>query len=303
VRRSFTGRETVLLGQIHKPSRLASLLKPELLVIGFCFLLPDLMDKPLWVLGVISNGRYIGHTLLMVFLVAVGFGMAKRTYGLLAPCGSIPHLLFDTGGHSNNPWFYPFRRYDFPPNDFHRVVTLPNIMETVMEMALVFCVLLLVWAVYRGLVLLHSKRCGTASAGGKDVIGIGEVNSRDDRTSRHGTTLCWTARIGGTLLSLCAATYVLFTRAEYESAWSVIAAAVCVFALSMAPSLVAWWSHRVGGAFVLIVCIAYTELASRIVEGASFVHLVLPLSAVWAATGILHLVLSWKERPKDTPPT
>lgn len=285
------------------PSRMARLLKPELLVTGFCFLLPDLMDKPLWVLGVISDGRYIGHTLLMVFLVAAGFGIARRTYGLFALCGSMPHLLFDKGGGATNPWFYPFRRYDFPANDFHSIVTLHNIVETLMEMLLVLCVLLLVWAVFRGLVLLSRRRYGTALDGPEDTTGIGEVNSDNYRASVHGSTLCWTARIAGTLLSLFAVTYVLFTRAEYDSAWSVIPAAVCVFALSTTPSLVAWWSHRVGGAFVLIVCIAYTELASRIVEGASFVHLVLPLSAVWAATGILHLVLSWKERPKDTPPT
>ena len=286
---------------MRMPPRIARLLKPELLVTGFCFLLPDLIDKPLWVLGVISDGRYIGHTLLVVFLVAVVFGMAKRTYGLLALCGGMPHLLFDTGGHSDNPWFYPFKRYDFPPNDFHSIVTLPNVIETLMEMLLVCCLLLLVWAVFRGLVLLFRKRYGTALDGSKDIIGTSEVNSKNDRASVHGNTLCWTARIAGTLLSLFAVTYVLSTRAKYDSAWSVIPAAVCVFALSITPSLVAWWSHRIGGAFVLIVCIAYTELASGIVEGASFVHLVLPFSAVWAASGILHLVLSWKERTKEVP--
>ena len=286
---------------MHMPSRIGRLLKPQLLVTGFCFLLPDLIDKPLWGLGVISDGRYIGHTLLMVFLVAVVFGMAKRKYGLLALCGGMSHLLFDTGGHSFNPWFYPFKRYDFPPNDFHSIVTLPNIIVMLMEMLLVLCVLLLVWAVFRGLVLLFRKRYGTALDGSRDIIGISEVNSKYDRASVHGSALCWASRIAGMLPSLFAVTYVLFARAKYDFAWSAIPAAVCVFALSITPSLVAWWSHRIGGAFVLIVCIAYTVLASRIVEGASFVQLVLPFSAVWAASGILHFVLSWKERTKGVP--
>jgi hypothetical protein len=283
------------------PSSTARLLKPELLVTVFCFLLPDLMDKPLWVLGVISDGRYIGHTLLMVFLVAVVFGMARRAYGLFALCGSMPHLLFDRDGHSDNPWFYPFKRYDFSPNDFHSIVTLPNVIRTLMEMLLVCCLLLLVWAVFRGLVLLFRRRYGTTLDSSKDITSVSDVSSKRDRASVHGSTLCWIARIAGTLLSLLAVTYVLLTRAKYDSAWSIIPAAVCMFALSITPSLVAWWSHRIGGAFVLIVCIAYTELASRIVEGASFVHLVLPFSAVWAAIGILHLVLSLKERTKEVP--
>jgi hypothetical protein len=64
VSRFLTKLGTELLGQLHVPLRVARLLKAELLVTGFCFLLPDLMDKPLWVLEVISDGRYMGHTLL-----------------------------------------------------------------------------------------------------------------------------------------------------------------------------------------------------------------------------------------------
>jgi hypothetical protein len=114
--------------------------------------------------------------------------------------------------------------------------------------------------------------------------------------SVHGSVLCWTARIASTVLSLLAVSYVLSTRVKYDSAWDTIPSAICVFVLSVAPSLVAWWSHRFGGAFVLIVCIAYTEGASRLADRADFVHVVLPFSAVWIASGILHLVVSWKER-------
>lgn len=266
------------------------------MVVGFCFLLPDLMDKPAWVLGVISDGRYIGHTLLNVFLVAVAFSMVKRSYGLLALCGGIAHLMTDLGG---TPLFYPFKRYDFSPNDFHHIVTLTNVIETLMQMVLVVLVVLLLLAVLQGLVLLFRRRYGTTLDGSKDIMGISEVNSKNDRASAHGDYLCWTARIASTLLSLFAVTYVLFTRVKYDSAWTTIPAAVCVFALSITPPIVAWWSHRFGGALAIVVCVAYVEYASRLANRSTFVHVLLPFLAVWTAAVILHLVLSWKERAKE----
>jgi F0F1-type ATP synthase assembly protein I len=108
-------------------------------VTAFSFILPDLIDKPLWVLGVISDGRYIGHTLLVAFLVAVAFSIRKRVYGLFAICGSMSHLLLDTSGFI--PWFYPFKRYNFPNVDYHGIVTWRNVAGTLLEMV---CMVILV---------------------------------------------------------------------------------------------------------------------------------------------------------------
>lgn len=93
----------------------APLLKPPVTVTVFCYLLPDLVDKPLWVLG-IGCGRYIAHTLLFVFLVSLAFSLKKRVYGLFALSGGMLHLLLDLGWFV--PWFYPFVRYDFPQLEF-----------------------------------------------------------------------------------------------------------------------------------------------------------------------------------------
>jgi hypothetical protein len=123
------------------PLSVARLLRPELLVTGFSFMVPDLVDKPLWVLGVISDGRFIGHTLLSVSLVAIAFSIKKRVYGLFALCGGMLHLLLDTSGFI--PWFYPFKGYEFPTVDFHHIVTLPNVIETLAEMVLVVLVVFL----------------------------------------------------------------------------------------------------------------------------------------------------------------
>jgi hypothetical protein len=66
----------------------------------------------------------------------------------------------------------------------------------------------------------------------------------------------------------------------------------------VAPSLLAWRAHRVGGAFLLIVCLACTELAHEVLDQTTFWRQVLPFSAAWAVTGVLHLVLSWRETRK-----
>jgi hypothetical protein len=93
----------------------AAVLRAELAVTAFCFLLPDLVDKPLWMLG-IGMGRFVGHTLLFGFLVAFVFFLRKRTYGLFALVGGMSHLLWDAGTFM--PWLYPFVKYDFPQLEF-----------------------------------------------------------------------------------------------------------------------------------------------------------------------------------------
>jgi len=103
------------------PQAAALLLKPPVTVTVLCFLLPDLVDKPLWALGV-GCGRYVAHTLLFVFLVSLAFALKKRAYGVFALFGGMLHLLTDIGWFI--PWLYPFVRYDFPQLEFidHKLV-------------------------------------------------------------------------------------------------------------------------------------------------------------------------------------
>jgi hypothetical protein len=120
---------------VHVITSLRRLLRPELAVAAFSFILPDLVDKTLWVLGVLPNGRNIGHTLFTVFLVALAFSLKKRVYGLVALCGGMAHLLSDRSALV--PWFYPFKTYDFPTNDWHDVLTWRCLAITLLEMAVV----------------------------------------------------------------------------------------------------------------------------------------------------------------------
>lgn len=131
----------VRLGRVHIPLFVANLLKPELIVTGFCFLLPDLVDKSLWALGV-GNGRYVAHTLLFVFLVAFAFSLKKRVYGLMTLCAGIVHLLLDLPNRGFVPWFYPFVTYDFPRLEIHNLwlavcVTLVQLVSILLVVFLI----------------------------------------------------------------------------------------------------------------------------------------------------------------------
>ena len=106
------GHLGITLGAAHVLNR-APLIKLNLWVVAFSALLPDLVDKPLYLLG-IGDGRYVGHTLLFVFLVAVAVSLKGRLYGLSVLFGAMLHLLMDSGG--SVPWLYPFVNYTFTVN-------------------------------------------------------------------------------------------------------------------------------------------------------------------------------------------
>ncbi len=122
-----------LLGRDGRMARVVQMLRPEMAAAVFAFLLPDLIDKPLWMMGAISDGRYIGHTLLLTSLVAILFALKKRVYGLVAVCAGMAHLLLDTRGFV--PWLFPFKSYDFPTVDYHGVVTWYAVVFTLLELA------------------------------------------------------------------------------------------------------------------------------------------------------------------------
>jgi hypothetical protein len=139
-----------------------------LAVAAFSFILPDLVDKSLWVLGVFTDGRNIGHTLFTTFLVALAFSLKKRVYGLVALCGGMAHLLSDRSALV--PWFYPFKTYDFPTVDWHGVLTLRNLALTLLEMVVVAIVVsaavLIIYSLSSWVRGRHHPKVGGASQSG-----------------------------------------------------------------------------------------------------------------------------------------
>ena len=117
--------------------------------------------------------------------------------------------------------------------------------------------------------------------------------------SAHGRPLCWTARIAGTVLSVVASAYFVYHEVDFGSGLLTTAIVMWLFVLSVTPSLLAWWWHRSGGAFVLIVCLLYAEGAYAIIDREDFLHVVLPFSVLWAASGVLHLIVSLIEKKRS----
>ena len=70
------GHLGITLGAAHVLNR-APRLKLNLWVIAVSSWLPDLVDKPLYLLG-IGDGRYVGHTLMFVFLVAAAVSLKNK---------------------------------------------------------------------------------------------------------------------------------------------------------------------------------------------------------------------------------
>ena len=147
------------LGHLAVPLPVARLLKLNLAVVALCALLPDLVDYSLYALG-IGSGRYIAHTLLFVFLVAIAFSIKRKIYGLSALFGGISHLLLDRNFFV--PWFYPFVSYEFPCNEelgpflmefIHRYFSLSSLGKELIWVALIGAIVLLIW-----LSLRFSKR-------------------------------------------------------------------------------------------------------------------------------------------------
>ena len=149
---------------MHIRQAVAPLLKPPVTVTVFCYLLPDLVDKPLWVLG-IGCGRYIAHTLLFVFLVSLAFAFKKRAYGLFALFGGMLHLLLDIGWFI--PWFYPFARYNFPQVDFADRISWSDVGEAAIELAaILLAIFLALWLFSR-----YKKRGRQDAGHGRETDG------------------------------------------------------------------------------------------------------------------------------------
>lgn len=140
------------IGHIGISLAAAYLLRLNMAVTVFCGILPDLLDKPLTALLGLTQGRYVGHTLLFIFLIVVAFFIWKRKYGVAALVGGISHLLLDLGGFV--PWFYPFVSYQFEHGRvdfatyFRQYFTLSNIGIELIIVALTGLILFLARRLY-----------------------------------------------------------------------------------------------------------------------------------------------------------
>jgi hypothetical protein len=132
----------------------------SVLVLVVATQLPDLIDKPLsWTFGILSHGRSLGHSLLVVTaLILCVFAVAKRTdttpLGTAFAIGYLTHLLGDAlYPLLNGEWdalsflLWPIltmEAYETTPSILSHFLTLTPTPSVVFEIGL-FLTALLVW--------------------------------------------------------------------------------------------------------------------------------------------------------------
>ncbi|MCP4609544.1 MAG: metal-dependent hydrolase [Planctomycetes bacterium] len=143
------------VGHIGIAFVLSIVLRLNVFVTTLCAILPDLVDKPMDIF-LETGGRYIGHTLLFVFLVTAVFFLWRRRYGWAALVGGLSHLVidrFDSTGFV--PWFFPFRNYDFSSysfnwsNFYERYFSVSGLGEEIIWVVVIGVVALLSLWLYR----------------------------------------------------------------------------------------------------------------------------------------------------------
>jgi len=104
----------ILFGHLGITTFLGSLLSLSLIFVFLGAALPDLIDKPLFILSLGPSTRFIGHTLFLGVLISliVYIVSRKKVYSISLLFGYFVHLLEDVPYFM--PWFYPFIGYDFP---------------------------------------------------------------------------------------------------------------------------------------------------------------------------------------------
>lgn len=120
--------------------------KPYILpvtVAGFFALLPDLIDKPLFLLGLAPSSRFIAHTIFFGIIVSAIVFLAvekkvRAQLALAALLGCWSHLLLDSYGFL--PLFYPVVPYSFPPVMFDFTFNVLTILFEIIG----FCCLMFV---------------------------------------------------------------------------------------------------------------------------------------------------------------
>jgi hypothetical protein len=104
-------------------------------------ILPDLIDKPLFLFGITQYGRYIGHTLTLGVVIAlITFAITrKKMVPVSLFFGYLLHLAEDMPFFI--PWFYPFVNYDFLTYyDFAGSITPMNIAFEIIGVTLIIYV-------------------------------------------------------------------------------------------------------------------------------------------------------------------
>ena len=121
----------ILFGHIGISVFLGSFLSLTLFVVLIGTMIPDIIDKTLYLLGLTNTGRFIAHTLFLGILISliVHLVFRKKLVSISIWSGYLLHLLEDATHFV--PWFYPFVNYDFSAYPLGPVFTPFNIASEI----------------------------------------------------------------------------------------------------------------------------------------------------------------------------
>lgn len=127
----------ILFGHIGITAFVGSFLSLSLFIVLIGSLMPDIIDKTLFLLGLTNTGRFIGHTLFLgiIFSLIVHLILRKKIISASLLFGYWFHLFEDVMGFV--PWFYPFVNYDFSAYTFGPIFTPFNIASEVVGIVMV----------------------------------------------------------------------------------------------------------------------------------------------------------------------
>jgi membrane-bound metal-dependent hydrolase YbcI (DUF457 family) len=116
------GHLGITLGSFHLASKVpGTTIPPDVKMIALGAMLPDLIDKPLGefiLAGSVANGRIIGHTLLLFFVISMaGAYICKKRQNLsllIISAAALLHLLEDRIWETPQTFFWPFLGWEFP---------------------------------------------------------------------------------------------------------------------------------------------------------------------------------------------
>jgi hypothetical protein len=121
----------ILFGHIGITAFVGSFLSLSLFIVLIGSLMPDIIDKTLFLLGLTNTGRFIGHTLLLgiLFSLIAHIIFRKKLVSLSLLFGYLFHLLEDATNFV--PWFFPFVNYNFSAYPIGPVFTPFNIASEI----------------------------------------------------------------------------------------------------------------------------------------------------------------------------
>jgi hypothetical protein len=133
------------------------------------------------------------------------------------------------------------------------------------------------------------------------VVAWGSEKGRTkSKENRHGTTLCWTARILSLIVGLSAFCYPLVVRSGHDAEGFTFVWPLLLF---LVPGILAWWWHLAGSMLLAcLACLVVTQASSSHRDIGYLLGSWLPMVLAFCTGSLLHLMAGMREREGNRGP-